>query len=204
MMKTAHTAAAFWLLLLCWLAPSSLLLVDAIKEIPLPHVDIFMLCSKDIDTSGFDYVRALDGFFTDLIPSAVDVTIDAGNQEFVACGADENRTQVMISGDGVAELANNNPLTQSDIKSLVSIQSLNSYFSNACKERDTFEAIISAAGSDPKTGVEAALTHFVCDAESSVVLARSIETAAIVSIVISVVLVLCFLACICACCGLCS
>jgi len=170
----------------------------------LPHIDIFMLCSIDIETSGtFDYVRELDGFFTDLLPSAVDVTIDSGNQEFIGCHGDENRTQVTISSDGFVELENSSPLTQGDIQSLVSMEALSLYFENACREQDIFEAIISEAGSEPKTGPEAAFTHFLCDAESAAFLARSIQTAAIVSIVVSVILVLCFLGCICACCGFC-
>ena len=144
--------------------------VNAITEIPLPHIDIFMLCSSDIGYGeSLNYKKEMDGYFSDLIPSALDVVIadmdDNDNEsdsdeatpkhgvEIIDCPGDNDRKQVRVTGDGMyVEMDDHSPLTEGDIKTLVKVEALKSYFSNVCNELHTFEAIISDAGSKPKTG----------------------------------------------------
>lgn len=180
--RTSHS----FLLLLCLLAVlccSKVVLVDAIIEIPLPHIDIFMLCSKDVvsDNDGntqLNYKKEMDGFFSDLIPSALDIVFvddnssedgdsdDAattkqqtrgGGVEIIDCPGHTGLKQVRMTSDGMyVEIDNHNPLTEGDIKSLVKKETLESYFSSknndVCKDLYTFEAIVRDAGSEPKSG----------------------------------------------------
>jgi hypothetical protein len=172
------------------------------ESIALPHIDIYMLCSNDVRT--LDYIKELDGYFTDLLPSAVDVAIESGSQVFTNCSADANRTQVRISADGIAEFDSSRVLDATTIQSLVEPAKLETYFSAACVELDKFDAVITEAGSDPQMGFEGALDHFFCEANAAGVVARAVETAAIVGIVAAVVVTLCIMGCVCACFGFCG
>jgi hypothetical protein len=172
------------------------------ESVALPHLDIYMLCSNDVRT--LDYIKELDGYFTDLLPSAADVVIESGNQEFTNCSADVNRTQVRISADGIAQFDSSRVLNATTIQSLVENAKLEAYFAATCLELDTFEAIVTEAGAVPQVGLEGALNHFFCEANAAGVVARAVQTASIVGIATAVVIFLCIAGCICACCGLCG
>mmetsp|Transcript_106519 Transcript_106519/g.159353 ORF Transcript_106519/g.159353 Transcript_106519/m.159353 type:complete len:209 (+) Transcript_106519:59-685(+) len=176
--------------------------VTALKQVPLPHLDIFMLCSDDIRQS-FDYVLELDGFYTDLLPSAADVTIDKGSQEFQSCTALENRTQVQIAADGFALLDEDSPFDQDEIQNLVTQDLLASYFENVCKELDTFEALVSDAGSEPQVGIATAWGALLCDFDEQFVETVA-RTGMVVGIISLVILCCCIGGCILFCCGVCS
>lgn len=177
-------------------------LVQCLEYIPLPHVDIYMLCSNDV--ADLDFIKELDGYYTDLLPSAADVEIIDGEASFEECAADTNRTQVRISSEGLGTFDNDNVLTQESIQALVTSQSLATYFAASCETLDTFEAVVSPAESAPQVGIEGALNHFYCEADAAGVVARTVKTFAIVSIVIGVVILICIIACICTCCGFCG
>jgi hypothetical protein len=183
----------------------SVVSVQALDNVPLPHIDIYMLCSNDI--KDLDYVKQLAGFFTDLLPSAADISIannNSGEQQFTECAANVNRTQVRIAADGVASFDTDNLLTQQEIQNLVSSDFLEAYFEGICDDLDTFEALVSNAGSEPQTSIEGAMNHFFCEASTVGVIARTFQTLAIVAILSSVIVVLCTLGLVCACCGFCG
>jgi hypothetical protein len=176
--------------------------VQSLKEVPLPHLDIFMLCSNDIRET-LDYVLELDGFYTDLLPAAVDITIDGGSQEFLDCSANENRTQVTIAADGVALLGEESPLDQAEIQTLVTKELLASYFENICKEMDAFEVLVSDAGTEPQIGIASALGTLVCDFD--VLFFETVaRTGTLVGIVSLIILCCCVGGCIAFCCGVCT
>jgi hypothetical protein len=172
------------------------------ESVALPHLDIYMLCSDDVRS--LDYIKELDGYFTDLLPSAADVVIESGNQEFKNCSAIANRTQVRISADGIAQFDSSRVLNQTTIQSLVDPAKLEAYFAAACVELDTFEAIVSEAGAVRQVGIESEFHNIFCEAGSFEVLENVLQTAAIVGIVAAVVVVLCIIGCICVCCGFCN
>jgi hypothetical protein len=182
----------------------SVVSVQALDNVLLPHIDIYMLCSNDI--RDLDYVKQLEGLFTDLLPSAADISIDknSGEQQFTECAANVNMTQVRIAADGVASFDTDNLLTQQEIQNLVSSDFLEIYFEGICDDLDTFEALVSSAGSEPQTSIEGAMNHFFCEASAVGVIARTFQTLAIVAILSSVIVVLCILGLVCACCGSCG
>jgi copper chaperone CopZ len=172
------------------------------ESFALPHIDIYMLCSNDVRT--LDYIKELDGYFTDLLPSAVDVAIESGSQVFTNCSATANRTQVRISADGIAEFDSSRVLDATTIQSLVKPANLEAYFAAVCIELDKFDAVITEAGSEPQESFEGIINQIFCEANAAEVVGRALETAAIVGIVAAVVVILCILGCICACCGFCD
>jgi hypothetical protein len=176
--------------------------VQCLETVPLPHIDIYMLCSNDVRE--MNSVLELDGFFTDLLPSASDISVLLDPPEFTDCNLDANRTQVRFATDGVATFSDENLLTQEEIQNMVTFQKLEAYLGESvCEEREVFDAIVSEAGSAPQqhAGVTGALSQLVCDTNEPA-LARNLESTALVTVVVAViVVVLCITGFFCACCG---
>jgi hypothetical protein len=153
-------------------------------------------------------VLELDGFFTDLLPSAAAISVIANNPtEFTDCNSNENRTQVRFATDGVAEFSDENLLTQEEIQQMVTVAKVKAYLGGErtiCKERDVFDATVSDANSKSQLGIDGGWAQLYCDINYSEFVTKSIQTAAIVSVVVAVVICLCIICCICACCGVCG
>jgi hypothetical protein len=142
--------------------------VTDLEQVPFRHLDIFMLCSNDIRET-FDYVLELDGFYTNLLPTAVDMTINEGSQKFLNCMVNEDRMRVQIGVDAFALLDFASPLDQAKIQNLLTHELLASYFETICDEMDAFEALISDAGLEPQLGIVTALSTSACDFDDETV-----------------------------------
>ena len=176
--------------------------VDCLEVVNLPHVDFYMLCSNDIRE--MNPILELDGFYTDLLPSASEISVEEDPLEFYNCTADGNLTQVKFFADGIAEFSADNLLTEHEIQKLVTSEKLEKFIGAKYQKCDVFEAIVSPRGTAPHPTLTGAWAQLMCDMNYTEFLVQSMETMVIVSIVTSIILALCLVACICACCGACG
>ena len=183
----------------------SLLLLGAVQcleQVALPHLDVYLLCSNDVD--GFNAHLQMQGFYNDLLPSAAEILVTVQNPRFDNCLSDPNRTQVAFSSDGTAEFSLDTLMTQADIASLVTRDALGAYLESACEDRDVFDMQQQLPGSEPQESVTAAFFRGICSTNVSVMVANGLRTGTIVIIAIAAVALCCIIGCICACCGACT
>jgi hypothetical protein len=84
---------------------------QGIRETPLPHVEIYLLCYNKAtvsnnNTNGFEHLRWFAGFYNDLLPSTLDVTVADGNTN-TTIGNNNNGSSL-----AVALYASNERLTE--------------------------------------------------------------------------------------------
>lgn len=146
--------------------------VDCVEEVPLPRIDFYMLCSNDVRDIN-DGTLELDGFYTDLLPSASGIYVeeDAGDPEFLDCNANTNRTQVKMTVNGIAEFNDDDAdvLTELEIQNLVTVENLQRYVEAVYGECDTFIALTAPAGTAYGGSQHSSITfaQWSCDLDST-------------------------------------
>ena len=146
--------------------------VNCLEEVPLPRLDFYMLCSNDVQD--LNAVLELDGFYTDLLPSASEISVaaDAGDPEFLDCKSNTNRTQVKMTVNGIATFSADEVLTELEIQNLVTVENLQNYVEAVYGECDTFIALTAPAGTAYGGSQHSSITfaQWSCDLDSSTAL----------------------------------